>query len=325
MKLTSIITFMALFLSLFMPLFIPQVLAGVAHAAPTKIEDRSEYSTSLNTIAAVIMNWYGSLITDNQAEDRQSSFNTKNTGDQWSDYRSQYPKNISQILITSTDLLKLENDNGYQFNVKSKIIHSVKNQLQTQLLDETFVFKNDFLLKENQPLIKTISRNKSETIQSTDTETVDTKKANTYQYNRSHYKVREFTYAWLAYIDGVKILKPTMNASAWLDKATYSLNMGSDHSEDSIPSILEKRRQLLAKGGHLLRSLDIKNQDNESNTFVIDLILEWKGTSPKGKPVIARIHQEIKVHIKTDQSWEVISITEEHLLPVTAPWMGLVC
>jgi hypothetical protein len=116
-----------------------------------------------------------------------------------------------------------------------------------------------------------------------------------------------------------------MNGNAWLDKATYSLKIGAEKTQDTITSVLKKKRQLLAKGGHLLRSLDVKKEASNPNIFVIDLILEWKGTNPTGTPVVAKIHQEIKVKIKADKSWEVISINEEHLLPIIAPWMGLVC
>ena len=313
MKQRILITIITVFTSLFMMLG----FAGVAVSAPTKIVDRSEYSTALNSIASVGMNWYGSLISIDKNTAELSSFDTKHIDTQWGKYRFQYPKNISQIIITSTELLKLKESGDYQFKVKSKIAYKKNNKTHTQLLNETFIFKSFLPIHENKFAIKTINRDKKEVADNFDTT----------GYKRSHYKVREFTYAWLAYIDGVNSLKTTMNANAWLDKASYSLKIGGKQSTGSIKSILDKKKQDLTKGGHLLHTLEIKNKSKKekTNTFVIDLILEWKGTNKTGKPVIARIHQEIKVQINADKTWEILSIKEEHLLPIIAPWMGLVC
>lgn len=307
----------AYFLSsiIFLVLSTALFFVGTAFAVSTKINDRTEYSTSLNSVASVIMNWYGSLISVSEATDSNVTFNTANINEQLLNYRSKYPKKISQIVITSTKLLKLSEADDYQFKVKSKISYKINNEEHTQAFNETFVINGSLVSSQNVPPIKSISMDKAE-----EAETLETSK-----FNRFHYKVREFTYAWLAYIDGVVTLKPTMNGSAWLDKATYSLTIGAEKTEDSISSVLEKKKQLLAKGGHLLHSLDVKKEAANPNVFVIDLILEWKGKNLEGKSVIAKVHQEIKVKIKADKSWEVISIKEEHLLPIIAPWMGLVC
>ncbi len=290
---------------------------GTAFAVPTKITDRSEYSTSLNSVASVIMNWYGSLITVNDKTSANSAFDTSQINEQLLNYRSKYPQNISQIVITSTELSRLSNSNDYQFKVKSKISYKTDDddKEHSRSLDETFVINGSLLTDKNITPIKAVSLDKAE----------ETKKLETSQYNRAHYKVREFTYAWLAYIDGIKTLAPSMNAKAWINQATYSLKMGAEKTDGSIATVLSKKKELLAKGGHLLRSLDVIKNKNNPNVFVIDLVLEWKGTNQTGKSVIAKISQKIKVKINTDNSWEVISIKEEHLLPIIAPWMGLVC
>lgn len=309
---------MTLFLSLFV---MPSFAEGVV-VTPTKILDRSEYTTALNSIALVIMNWYGSLISIDKNKPKYSNFDAESVDSLnvivWRKYRSQYPKNISQIIITSTELLKFKESGDYQFKVNSKITYKKNNKTLTQLLHETFLFKSSLLRHEkfshkNDTVIKNITQDKKEAVNN----------IKITGFDRSHYKVREFTYSWLTYIDGVNTLKSTMNAKAWLDKASYSLKMGGEELTGSIKSVIEKKKQLLAKGGHLLHSLEIKHAD--ANTFIIDLILEWKGVNKTGKPVIARIHQEIKVKISKDNTWEVLSVKEEHLLPIIAPWMGLVC
>ncbi len=309
MKLQKIIFVMLLLL------VVPVV--GAVSSAPTTINDRSEYSQSLNSIASVIMNWYGSLIID----DNKTTFDGISIDDQWLTYRSQYPNNITQIVITSTKLLKLGND--YQFNVKSKISYQENNKSYTSSLNEVFVFSDAYMYL---PKIKTVTliRNKN-------TEVFETKK-----YNREHYKVREFTYAWLSYLDNLSTLNSVMYADKWIESANYSLDMGNVKIEGSIADILLKRKEVLTTGGHLLRSLDVKKVESSiegkvegsvkgTDTFIIDIILEWKGKNPDGKSVIARIHQELKIHIKKDKTWEVISIKEKHLLPIIAPWVGLLC
>lgn len=306
MKYFSIFVFMVIF------------FVGVANAAPAKIEDRAEYSASLNSIASVVMTWYGSLIntTKNatESDNQLVNFNINNIADNWDEYRSQYPKNINQIVITNTQLLKQGSD--YYFTVNSNISFMLENKAYTNSFKELFIFSNS-ILKKAVNLSYPIKNIQLE-------ERQEEPNSNRTAYNRKHYKVREFAYAWLSHIQGLTTLDRVMNAEAWIDKATYSLEIGADKSKGTISDVLKKRKALLAKGGHLLRSLEVKKTAS-NNTFILELILEWKGENDEGTPVIAKIKQELKIHIKADKSWEVISIKEKHLLPIVAPWMGLLC
>jgi hypothetical protein len=280
--------------------------AALAAPTPTEVEQRIAYTSSLNSMASIVMNWYGSLITSNEAV----SFTTMDG--QWDKYRSQYPDDISQIHITSTDLTKLDNSDKYQFKVNALIAyHSTKGE-HSELISETFIFQVSALAK---PVIKSITRDKTE--QSTTVHTAE--------FNRSYYKAREFAYAWLAYLDGVEMMKPTLYAEQWLDKATYSMEIGDKKEQGSVSSTLVKRQQYLSKGGHLLRSLDVKPIEGKPNIFILDLILEWKGVNQVGKPVLAKIHQQIEYEILENNSWQVQSIKEQHLLPDIAPWVELLC
>ncbi len=280
---------------------------GAVTAAPTEIDDQIEYATSLNSMASNLMNWYGSLISTKE----QISFTEIKRV--WDDYRSRYPENITQIRLTGTDLTKLDESNKYRFEVKSLITYNHHtNGEHSQLINETFIFQVTPFAK---PVIKDISRDKTE----------QAKIAQTSEFNRSHYKAREFAYAWLAYLDGVESMKSTIYANQWLDKASYSMKIGSEDVQGSVSSTLTKRKQYLAKGGHLLRSLDVKKLENKANTFILDLVVEWKGVNQAGKPVLAKIHQEIEYKIQKNNSWTVISIKEQHLLPDIAPWIGLLC
>lgn len=289
-------------------IFIFLLFAGLASATTTTIQDRTEYSRSLNSVATVMMNWYGSLIENSDGivfSDIGFSHNQQAQA-----YRSQYPKHITQILITKTKLLKL--NDRYQFNVTSKINYKKNNKAFTKIFSETFLFEN---LLSKHPNIKSAHVNSSKEVD------VFTTTA----YDAQHYKVREFVYAWLAYIDGVDTLTSVMNAEAWINTASYELDMGALKAKGLIDEVLAKRKDTLAKGGHLLRSLEMKKTKGSNNHFVIDLIIEWKGFNTSGKPVIARINQVLTIRIKKDKSWEIISIKEKHLLPITVPWVGMLC
>lgn len=300
-------------------IFMVFLFVGVANAAPTKIDNRAEYSASLNSIASIVMTWYGSLINSTEKATKTNvqlvNFKTNNITDYWQKYRSQYPKNINQIVITSSQLLKQGSE--YYFTVNSNISFlQNKTHIQTDSFKELFIF-NDSILKQDiylAPPIKNIQLENRQTQQT----------SNRSGYNRNHYKVREFTYAWLSHLEGVTSLDAVMNANAWLNKAIYTLEIGGEKQQGSISKVLEKRKKWLTKGGHLLRSLEVKPTDS-SDTFILALILEWKGENSEGTPVIAKIKQELKIHIKPDNSWEVLSVKEKHLLPIIAPWMGLLC
>ncbi len=298
---------------------------GVAMAASTEVEKRIKYTTSLNAMAAIVMNWYGSLITSNE----QVTFVV--TEKRWDDYRSQYPEHITQIQITSTDLIRLDTPNQYQFMVESLMRYHKAGGEHSQQRSDTFIFQVDALTK---PIIKTISR---KSLEKTTSEKATREKEilekemleQTAAFNRSHYKVREFAYSWLAYLDGVEVgvevLPPEINVEEWIKQANYTIKIGGKKIEGSVDSVLNQRKQYLAKGGHLLRSLDVQIVEHKPDTKVVDLILEWKGVNQAGKPVLAKIHQKIEYQIEDSQSWRIISIKEEHLLPNTAPWVGLLC
>lgn len=284
--------------------------AGVAGAAPAEKSDRMAYATSLNSMASVVMNWYGSLISN----DETVSFIP--TEQRWNTYRLQYPQDINHVHITSTDLIRLDDSEQYQFKVNSRFSYTNKEGEQSsELISETFIFQVELL---EQAIIKSVTRNhaEQEQVKSTEQELA---------FNRSYYKAREFSYAWLAYLDGVEDMQTVMNMEQWHDSATYSMKIGNTSFQGSVDSILSQRKQYLAKGGGLLRSLKLIPQANKPDLYLLDLIIEWKGVNQTGKPVIAKIHQEVEISLQKDNTWKVQSIIEQHLLPDIAPWVGLLC
>jgi len=273
-------------------------------AASTEVEQRVEYTTSLNSMASVVMNWYGSLIV----KDTAVSF--AETDNRWDEFRSHYPTNISQIKITSSDLTKLDDNYQYQFKVNSLISYNTANGEQGRMFNETFIF---YVPLFSLPVIKRVSIDKVE----------EALVVNGSEFNRSYYKSREFAYSWLAYLDGVD-MAPSLSASQWIDKVDYKIKIGNKIIQGPVLSALEQRKQYLAKGGHLLRSIDVKKQQDKESYLLI-IIAEWKGVNQDGKSVLAKVRQEIEYKILADNSWQVLSIDEQHLLPDIAPWIGLLC
>jgi hypothetical protein len=272
---------------------------GVALAAPTEIDERNAYTNSFNSMASSLMNWYGSLISEEK--DTFDKMDSK-----WERYRTQYPKNIAQIKIISTKMSQLDMAEHYKFIVEAKIIA----EKQSQIITETFFFSVPYL---KPPVIKNIVREKQESVLPDGD-----------GFDSAQFQTRKFAYAWLAYLDGTQGMESTLNLKQWLNSASYSIKMGNIDEKNSVAKTLENRKNYLTVGGHLLHSLKVEKVENKTNTFVLDLIVEWKGVNQSIKPVLAKIHQQIEYQIKNNL-WHVISIKETHVLPDIAPWMGFLC
>jgi hypothetical protein len=188
---------------------------------------------------------------------------------------------------------------------------------QNKLLHEIFLFQTS---DSGKPEIKQITRRIPNIENSTNG---DAGQATTFKHQ--YYKIREFTYAWLAYMDGVKAMGSHINIDYWLDKAFYSVNIGDFELDEKVASSLPKRNQYMGKGGHLLRSVTTKMVEDKPHHFELDIIIDWKGTDPSGILAIAKINQVIQYKVLEDGSWVVLSIKEKHLLPDLQPWQKLLC
>lgn len=278
---------------------------GVAIAAPVNVEteERVRYTSSLNAMAMVIMNWYGNLILSPE----QIVF--KPTSAEWDDYRKHYPQQITQLQIMSTDVRKLDNGNLYRFVVNTQIAYENAEGAHSQTMRDIFTFKVPLLA---QPTIELIVEEEVEQVENIPEPA----------FNRSHYKAREFAYAWLAHLDGVA---GDSTVTQLFSDAHYAFKIGSDTEQGTVESVMNKRKQYLAHGGHRLHSLDVVFNDSNPEQVTLELIIEWKGVNQAGKPVLAKIHQEIKAEIQKNGIWRMDTIKEKHVLPDIAPWSGLLC
>lgn len=261
-------------------------------------------SRSLNVMVSKLMSWYGSLISNSETLLFQ-----KTTSD-WDSYRTQYPMDISQIQILKTDLTPIAEKNHYKFKVSSLIHHEGGRKL----IDDNFVFNID---SAGLPKITTVSFNNNDTADSH-------KKDSDEIFDAMYFKSREFAYAWLAYMEGVEAIHAVINVSDWSD-APYEMNVGSTNINQSVKETLVTRKQFLNKGEHKLRLIDLISLDAKTNTYLLDLTMNWQGVNEKNQAVIAKINQKIELTIMADGRWHVISIKEKHLLPDLTPWQDLLC
>jgi len=301
--------------------------AGEAFASPESqsehrsANERIEYATSLNSIASTLMNWYGSLITTNESQtvEEQDSFADIRflfINQTWKEHRTTYPEKITSIQIMSADMVKQNSPGLYQFEIEVLMTVMQSDTPQNKMFHEVFLFQTS---DTSTPEIKKVTRLDSDLKNSTS----DINQAVAFKHQ--YYKSREFAYAWLAYLDGVKAMGSQINIDYWLDKAEYSVKIGSFELDDQLTSSLQKRNQHLGKGGHLLRSVDEKVVEGKPDHFELDIIIDWKGTDPSGLPAIAKINQVIQYKLQEDGSWLVLSIKEKHLLPDLQPWQNILC
>ncbi len=285
------------------------ILTGAAFAAPVdqtvnaEATERQAYTTSLNAMASQLMNWYGSLI------DIPDQIAFMPYSAEWEDYRSRYPTGITQIVLIKTDWSETENPEQYQFTVDAEVRYQQSGVINLQKIQETFLFQVPFLAK---PILQKVTQNKVE-------EGKPTPKTG---YDRLHYKVREIAYAWLAYMDGVRGLEVIENQ---LDQAEYDVTISGNQQQGGVADVLVARGQYLSKGGALLRTLDVKQGEDKPDQFTLSIMMEWKGVNQTGKPVLAKIQQEIECQIQENGEWHINKIKEKHLLPDVAPWSGLLC
>ena len=300
---------------------------GEAFASPESrseqrtVNERIEYAKSLNSIASTLMNWYGSLIIKNESQttDEQDSITDIRflfINHAWKQYRTTYPEKIISIQIMSADLVKQDSPRLYKFEIEVFMTVMESDTPQNKMFQEVFLFQTS---DARTPEIKKVTRFDSGLKNNT------TDLFQTAAFKHQYYKSREFAYAWLAYLDGVKAMGSRINSNNWLDKARYSVKIGSFELIEQLTSALQKRNEHLGDGGHLLRSITAKEINDKPGQFELDIIIDWKGKDPSGLPAIAKINQVIQYKLEADGSWLVLSIKEKHLLPDLHPWQNILC
>lgn len=270
-----------------------------AYSTEHDVDNRSS-----NVMVSQLMSWYGSLISNSETLLFQEI-----TSD-WDTYRTQYPTDISQIQILKTDLTHVAEKNHYQFKVSS-LIHHKGGQKR---IDDNFTFNVD---SDGLPKITAISFNNNDIA-------LSNKQASDDVFDAMYFKSREFAYAWLAYMDGVEAIQAIIDITDWSD-VPYEISIGSTNINQTVKETLVTRKQFLNEGEHSLRLMDLISLDTKTNTYLLDLTMNWEGVNAKSQAVIAKVNQKIELKIMADGRWQVISIKEKHLLPDLTPWQDLLC
>ena len=100
------------------------------------------YAKTLNTMASIVMSWYGSLITQKTNGPVfifNDGLNLKLITD--SIKLTQYPENIINIKIVGADLQQGESNNKFLFEVLSDVTFLKNNHYLVKELRELFVFE----------------------------------------------------------------------------------------------------------------------------------------------------------------------------------------
>ena len=131
--------------------------------------------------------------------------------------------------------------------------------------------------------------------------------------DRLIYRSREVAYWWLAHLDGVAHARDQAAISNWI-------NQVSIQSTANQPTVAGVE----GNGGHLLRTLTIKREE-QSSQFELRLMIDWKGKLANGKPGLARLEHILTGQILDDGSLMIERIVENALLPDLQPWTNILC
>lgn len=267
--------------------------------------DTLAYAQSLNTTAALVVNWYGSQIDDpryvikplfNQAfKDKHSSI---------------YPTLINGVALEKADLTTTKD--GLQFHVTGQIQFDKNGEIYRQPLNDSFQFNGD-----TPKQIKSLTA-----VQSNDVIGVtDGSQLN----DKGYFQSRGFAYAWLAYLNGVGDTAAWINLADWQDSVDYQLTMGGVTAGGTLAPTLAKHRELLGGGRYLLREMTVNRPDKSNlNRGTMTLSVDFVGEED-GIPTLGNIEQVIEFQLDNQSNWKILKITEKHLLPNPQPWQKILC
>jgi len=294
------------------------LFSGTVFSVPENPYERKQYTSSLSSMASMVMRWYSDILdSDTLYSDIPNSGNfyfDEIKQNYFKNFITQYPNDVTQIEIISTDLIQLDKVRQYQFIVGIKLRNKEENIIRTRFMSDTFVFQ--FNASQKLELQKvTGSQFQPPEPQSSNVISDDT-------FTSSYFKNREVAYSWLSYLDGATMAD---DIKQQFDQVPYSLTIGNKSWQDSAISTLNKRQSYLAVGGHVLRVVKEKTGDLSTDIRIIELTIDWRGVDKNNTPVWANIQQKIKYKLFKNGEWEVISVEEKHLLPDNKPWTGLLC
>ncbi len=267
--------------------------------------DTLAYAQSLNTTAALVVNWYGSQIHDDRYAIKPLFNETFKTT-----YQPFYPAMISAISLEKADLTSAEN--GLRFSVTGQLQFTKNGEIYQQPLSDQLHFQG-----QTPAAIKTL------TITPT-TDVIGVTDGNRLN-GKGYYQSRGFAYAWLAYLNGVKNAGTWISLSNWQNNVDYRLTSGAFVAQGNLAAVLTKQQQQLGSGRYLLREMRVERPDKQHlNRGTMTLLIDFAGRED-GIPTVANIQQTITYEVDDKGNWKVMQIIERHLLPNPRPWQKILC
>lgn len=267
--------------------------------------DTLAYAQSLNTTAALVVNWYGSYIDDERYPIKPLFSETFQNN-----HQSSYPTSIKGIRLEKANLTTTEN--GLQFSVSGQIQFDKNGEIYQQPLDDRFQFRGR-TPTEITALTTTLG---DDVVGVTDGSRLN---------DKGYYQSRGFAYAWLAYLNGVDSTAAWINLTDWQDSVDYQLTIGGLNTQGTLADTLKKQREQLGNGRYLLREMTVNRPDKQNpNHGTMILFVDFVGEED-GIPTLGNIEQVIEYQVDNNGNWKVIKITEKHLLPNPQPWQKILC
>ncbi len=227
------------------------------------------YAQSLNTTAALVVNWYGNQINDDRYAIKPLFSDTFKTT-----YQPSYPAMISTISLQKADLTS--DKNGLHFSVAGQLQFAKNGEIYQQPLSDQFHFQG-----QTPAAIKALTITPTTGIIGV----TDGSRLN----DKGYYQSRGFAYTWLAYLNGVKKVGAWINLGDWQNSVDYRLTSGVFAARGNLSEVLKKQQQQLGSGRYLLREIKVKRPDKQHlNRGTIILFIDFVGMED-GIPTLANI------------------------------------
>lgn len=267
--------------------------------------DTLAYAQSLNTTAALVVNWYGNQIKDDRYVIKPLFSKTFKDN-----YSSAYPTLIAGIGLEKAELTTTED--GLQFRVSGQLQFDKNGEIYQQ------PFNDDFQFQGKTPIeIKKLNNKLSDDIIGI----TDGSQLN----DKGYYQSRGFAYAWLAYLNGVGDTAAWISLADWQDSVDYQLTVGGFSTQGTLAPTLAKHRELLGGGRYLLREMTVNRPDKtDLNRGTMTLSVDFVGEED-GIPTLGNIEQVIEFQVDDNGNWKILKISEKHLLPNPQPWQKILC
>ncbi len=273
--------------------------------------DSLSYAQSLNTTAALVMNWYGNHI-DDPMNNGKYPIKPLFTDNFQKKYQTAYPDNLIGVTLEKADLIAT--DNGLTFSVSGQLQFDKNGEIYQKPLTDSFQFQG----KDSSQIthIQSIKITTSDDIVGV----TDKHRLN----DKGYYQSRGFAYAWLAYLNGVKNVASWINLADWQNTVEYQITDRGNSEKGLLTDTLKKHQKLLGNGRYLLKKMNVIREDKTPHQGTMTLFIDFVGEED-GIPTVGNLQQTLEYEVDEKGNWKIIRIIEKHLVPNPQPWQEILC